>query len=874
LKTILVTLVAPRARRDELLGDWLEGTEHLATTKGARAARRWSRRQAWRLILMLAGLRLATAIRALRCGVTSPLQSGLSFDVVSALRRIARRPLVPVVVLLTIALGVAASTTVLTVADVVLFRPLPLPDSHRIVRLYSHLSETEGAGVPGVNLFDLLDIRRNSRTLVGLAPYLGGSVAWRTDTAPQQLSVARVGSDFLQVLGLRVLYGRWFEEAEFRPGGEHVAIVTHDFWIRSLGGSAAAVGSRLDLGGRSVQLVGVLPQAGFQFPSSAELWMPLALPEDSYLNNRRSVQLGALGRIAADASMESASTELAVLDAQLRSAYPDTSGRRRLSLAPLADTLAGPVAPMLWLLMGAVAAVLVIAAANVADLLLSDAVARRREFAVRSAMGGGSARLVRGLFAEALLLASAGGVLALLATPLLIAGLVALYPEGLPRSAEMGLDPRALLLGCVVTTAAGLIVALPVSLTARGVSLTDHLREGSRNTTGRPTRRLAATLVMVQVAASVALLSSGTVLLRTFAATARTDVGFDARSTLAFQVALAEANHPTPDHRRQFERDLVEAVERLPGVEAVGLTEFLPLAPGGWTDSFRRVGSSDSAPDLPEASIQIISPDLPRALGLRLIAGRSLTRDDGPRSPRVALVNRRLAQESFDDDAVGREIVFQDETWRIVGVLTNTRHAGLREMAPRQLYLPRQQLPRLRSWVLVRTQAEPLEYVPEVRSLLRTLDPTVPMTNIRTLEAHVSEEIAPERFRATLAGALGAMALLLAGIGLYGLVAHRVSEHRSEIGIRLALGEPARRVRGRLLLSALRLTAVGVIGGVGLSALSGRWIETLVLDELRPHDPLTLTAVSIVLVAVTLAAAWIPARRATRIDPIAALRSE
>jgi predicted lysophospholipase L1 biosynthesis ABC-type transport system permease subunit len=195
-------------------------------------------------------------------------------------------------------------------------------------------------------------------------------------------------------------------------------------------------------------------------------------------------------------------------------------------------------------------------------------------------------------------------------------------------------------------------------------------------------------------------------------------------------------------------------------------------------------------------------------------------------------------------------------------------------MAPRQLYLPRQQLPRLRSWVLVRTQAEPFEYVPEVRSLLRTLDPTVPMTNIRTLEAHVSEEIAPERFRATLAGALGAMALLLAGIGLYGLVAHRVSEHRSEIGIRLALGEPARRVRGRLLLSALRLTAVGVIGGVGLSALSGRWIETLVLDELRPHDPLTLTAVSIVLVAVTLAAAWIPARRATRIDPIAALRSE
>lgn len=792
-------------------------------------------------------------------------------DLLFIIRRSLRRPLVPLVTILTMGLSVAAVTAVFSTADAILLKPLPLPDSGRIVRFYTALGEASD-GVPSVNLFDLRDIREEAKALTAVSAYQSASATWRTDAGPRPLSMVRVGPEYADVIGLPVLHGRRFAAEEFEPGGDDVAIATFGFWQNALGGEPDAVGRTLNLDGRSVRVVGILPDAPFLFPADRDLWRPLAIESGSYLNGRQSVALGALGRVAGDRAVSEAQTELAAIDARLRQAYPETSGRRSLEVRRLADVVAGPIRPTLILLGAAVLAVLLIAAANVADLLLGDAMTREREFALRAAIGGASRRLTRQVLVESLMLAGIGGAVGVALSPVLIAALIDLYPVALPRTAEIGVDARAFLVALAATTTAGLLAAVPLIRAAGRRNLLAVLQREGGGTRGRRSRRLASSLVVVQVAASVALLFSASLLLRGFVSTARIEPGYDVANALTFRVLPSGDRYAAPLALTAFYDELVARLSDLPGVRAAGITGFLPLSPGMWGDDFARVGTTDTAPDLPSTTVHFMTPDLPRALGLRLAGGRTFTDRDTAAAPLVVVVNEVLAHRYFDGAAVGREIVWMDQVRQIVGVVGDKHHAGLHEAPEPELYVPFAQFPRTPGWVVLRTEGPPLAMLPAAERVLRDLDPYLPATGAASLEAKVADAMAPERFRASLAAALGGAAAFLAALGLYGVLTHAVTARTRELGLRMALGATAGRLQRGIVSHALRLTGLGLVFGVVVAIMAAGWLQEFLPPGQEARDPLAMTSAAVALAMLAGVAAWLPARRASRVDPLVALK--
>lgn len=858
--------------RDEIIESLDAEASELAEAVGEAAARRWYRRQVRRSLIPLLLRRATLALPVLSGALT---MSDLSSDLVFTFRRMWRRPIVPAVVTLTMALGIAAVTSVFSVADAVLFRPIPLPDSSRIVRFYTTIHAANGAPMtdPSVNYFDVNDIGTSSRTLTAVAPYTTTSFTWVTDSGPESVAALRVGEHYLDVLGVGLQRGHWFAPSSFHPGGDDGAIVTDSFWRRALGAREDVIGQTLDLNGRRVHIDGVLASSPFLFPSLPEIWVPLAVAPDSYLNNRGSVSLGAIARVSPRHSVAEASQELATIEQGLKAAYPLFTGGRTITIRPMGETLSAPVRPTLMLLIAVVAVVLLIAAANIADLLITEASSRRHEFAIRGALGAGTARLMRQILVETLALMMIGAALGVLTAPLLTSQLVALYPTALPRATEISLNLRALSAAIAATMLAGALVTLPLMRASSRVRLEADLRAGGRGGSGHQTRRLASALVVAQVAVTMVVVAAGVVLLRTFVNTASRPVGFTAEDMLVFNISLSGPRYEAPEAANRFYDEFLPRISAMPGVSAVGVTQFLPFSPGMWGDSFARVGEPDVAPKLPGANIQFISPTLPQALDTPIVAGRGFTAQDVAGHPLVALVNETLAKRSFGGKAVGRSIVWQKQTLEIVGVIGDVRHSSLVEPADPEIYLPWAQQQRASGWVVVR--ASQLDELPQrIKEQLRQLDPRVPMTKVGTMESRMASVVGPERFRATLAGAVGTAGLGLAILGLYGLSMHRVRQQSREIAIRLALGEAAGRVRQRVVLSAVKLSVAGVVIGLGASLWTGRLIQEFLITGERANDPLTLFSVSAILLVVALASAWVPAQRASRTDPLEALRQD
>ena len=486
-------------------------------------------------------------------------------------------------------------------------------------------------------------------------------------------------------------------------------------------------------------------------------------------------------------------------------------------------------------------------------------------------------RSVRWIWATSLaLLGGLGGVLL---APGLIATLVSLYPTTLPRMAEIGLELRGVGVAAMATLLTAVLMAIPLvratmRATTRGTTRGGQMqgRQGDRAIGGRSDRRLTRVLVVVQVSLSVVLLSAGALLTRTFLSSASTDVGFDHAGTLVFNISPASSRYPTPEALQVFSDQLLGEFARVPGVRAVGMTQFLPFSPGMWGDNLARVGTHDQAPNLPDANLQFISPGFPAALGLTVAAGRGFAEGDRLGAPLVAMVNETVARRWFDGAPVGRRVVVNDQTWEIVGVLSDKRHASLTELPRPELYMPWNQFGRAGGWVVIRTDGSPMSVTPAVREALQGVDPTIAITRLWTLDATLAQAMAPERFRATLAAALGGVALCLVVIGLYGVMAHTVARRTREIGVRLALGESPARVGQQILRGAFGLALGGVAIGVGLSLLLAPQLQSFLSDGLRASDPLTMSVWSAGLILIGVASAIVPARRASRIDPIAALR--
>ena len=871
-----ITVIAPPDSRDFVLDDLGEEYAERQAQYGTRRANIWLLSQTARSLGPLAVTRLharRVARRQLSSG--DPVLTQLRDDVRYSLRVAVRRPWLSLTIIATMVLGIGATTAVFSMIDAVLLRPLAFPAPEQLVRLSSTL---KNAAYPAmvVNHADISDLERDTRAFASIALFDVTSVINETEAEAERVNAVLAGTGFGETLKLRPALGRLFSSDEYLSTGPAAVILTHEYWASHFNRDAGIVGRSITLSGRPRTIVGVLPAAETQYPpGNLDVWMPLVIAPDSYLRGRGSLQLNGIARLRDGVTIERASVELVAISKRLIAEHPETNTDRILQATPLRDTIVGPVRPMLVLLGAAVAAVLIIACANLGSLLLAHSQSRVREFAVRAAIGGAGKRIARQLLVENLILAFIGGAAGLWFARFLVRGLIAVYPTRLPRAEEITLDWRVMLVALGATLVAGVLAGLPLARQVGRLDLARDLREGERSLGSRARRRLLDGIVVGQLATSVALLFAAAVLLRTFVDMTSIRPGFDATNVLTFSVAPSPTKYTTPERQSILYNTLLDSLRAIPGVRSAAWAMFPPLSAGGWGDSFIRQGTADAPPNLPFLQLKMVTPEYASTLRIPTLAGRTFTRNDRTGAPNVGIVNAALAAKYYPGtSAVGKHITFEERSLEIVGVVDDVRGQSLWTPATPELYVPIEQWGWRGGTILVRTSGEPRGFEPRIRAVVRTLDAAMPVLSVATLEDRVKRSTAPERFRAILIGTLAALASLLSLLGVYGLVAWVVGRRTREIGIRMALGEAALRVRLMVIGNAVRLGAVGVALGAGLALLATRWLKAFVAGNVSANDPLSLLGTMAVFLIVTAIAAWIPARRASRVDPLLAVRAE
>ncbi|HTI39254.1 MAG TPA: ADOP family duplicated permease [Vicinamibacterales bacterium] len=796
-------------------------------------------------------------------------------DVRYAARLARRAPLVALSTIAAIAGGIAAATAVVSVMESVFLRPLPFARPDELVQL-STIIERFGSAAE-LNYLDADDIRSQAATLDGVAQYDAGAGTLRVHAGEpaQSVTVLSVDRHLASVLRVAPALGRSFESAEFVDGGPDVVMLTNRFWRERFGGDPAIVGASLEMGSGPAMIVGVLPPAADWFPSGgSDLWTPLTFPATSFLNQRGSIALSAIGRLHQGATLDSAQAELGTIARRLATAYPETNAARRFGVSNLQRAMVGPVRPMMLLLAGAIAALLAIACANIASLLLAHAHERAGEFALRAAIGASHGRLARQLWTETLLLFSAaGGLGAILAGPLARI-LVARYPGTLPLSSDVSLDVRVMTASLLLTLAAAFTAGLPTIRRSRQWRIGAALARTARGSSGRSTRRGTGLFVSAQVALSIVLLFGGFVLLRTFTSMASVAPGFDPDGVVTIRATIPARQREDAQRMVAVQDQLRDAAASLPGVAGAAHAMFIPFAPGSWGDGYRRAGSSDAiGPNGPFAHFFMVSPEYFRVMHVPIVRGRPLTAADDEGGRRVVVVNQSFALRTFPDrDAIGGRIDWNDDVWEIVGIAGNARHESLWDDFDPDVYVPRHQVPRGNTWLLIASARPASALVAELQQRARAIDPAILLSDAEPMRQRLADSAAPERFRAAITSTLALIALGLALVGLNGVVAYSVVTRTKEIGIRLALGERPAAVRRGVVGDALRALAGGLIPGTIASWIVGRWLvsASLVRTDLR----LALAAVACAFVVAGAAVAAGPAWRASRVDPVDALRHD
>ena len=600
--------------------------------------------------------------------------------------------------------------------------------------------------------------------------------------------------------------------------------------------------------------------------------MPLTFSADSFLNQRGSIALSAIARLRHGAAVASARAEAGAIAARLAWAFPETNQSRRFAIDGLQDAMAGPVRPMALLLAGAIAMLLAIACANIANLLLARAQARSAELALRAAIGASRGRLLRQLWTETLALFGVAGAAGVALSQPLARAIVARYPEALPLAADVRLDARVLAIAAGVTLLAALTAGLPLIRRVSSWSAAASLGAPARATAGRGERRMAGVLVAVQVALSVTLVFGGVIFARTLLNLAAVPPGFDPEGLVTVRASMPSA--AAAPRMLDLQDALRDAAASLPGVEAAAHAMFIPFAPGSWGDGFARVGTTDRVgPDGPFAHFYMVSPEYLPVMRLPILRGRGLADDDNERASRVIVVGDTFARRLFPaGDAVGQRIAWNGDTWEIVGVAADMRHGRLWNALDADVYVPRRQVPRASTWLLLRTRRPTAAVLGDLQRLAHAIDPDVIFSDAQPMMDRLAASAAPERFRALVTTGLAALALALSLVGLHGVVAYAVTRRTREIGIRLALGERPAALRAGVVLDALRAIAIGLVPG-----MAGAWWIGRLLDSsglVRADLNLALVAVAATFVVAGAIAAAGPAWRASRVDPISALRAD
>jgi putative ABC transport system permease protein len=771
----------------------------------------------------------------------------------------------------TLMLGIGANTAIFSVVNAVLLRPLPFPEPERLVWLRESHPPTNRPQ-SSVRLPNFLNWRSQNQVFAQMAAYREDGFNAQAGDEPKRLNGARVTVDFFATLGAQPAIGRAFLPAEDAPGGDRAVILSHALWRQSFGGDPQLVGRQLKVDGQAYTIVGVMPP-GFSFPGNdAELWLPFALDPKS---DRGGHNLRVVGRLKPGATLDQARAEMETIAVRLDQAYPDTNKGWRVFMQPLSETISGQVRQPLYVLLGAVLFVLLIGCANVANLLLSRNAAREHELAIRAALGAGRGRIVRQLLTESLLLALLGGAGALLFASWGVEALKTLGPRDIPRLNEAALDLPVLGFTLVVALLTGLIFGMAPAWQHSRLNMNTAIKDGARMA-GAGARRLRQLLAVLEIAFALLLLIGAGLMLKSFARLQQVAPGFDARGGLTMEINLAQAKYARGEQRVAFIQQVLEGLKTLPGVEFVGVTHRLPLR-GNSGIGFQIEGRP--APP-PGQSIPVnwrsISPDYFRAMGAPLAAGRTFTEEEAWQKLSAVIINQTFQRRYWpDENPLGKRIkIGPAPDWvTVVGVAADVKESGLNADTEAGLYLPYVIAPSPAITLVLRTGPEPLSLAGAASAAIRRVDSEQAVSKISTLEQLLSETVAQPRFNTGLLALFALLALLLAAVGIYGVMSYAVASRTQEIGLRMAMGAQARDVLKLVVGQGMRMVAFGL--ALGLLAALGltRWLKTF-LFGVEATDPLTYAVIAVLLAAVALLACYIPARRAAKVDPLVALRHE
>ncbi|MEO7085700.1 MAG: ABC transporter permease [Gemmatimonadaceae bacterium] len=804
-------------------------------------------------------------------------------DISYSLRRLRKSPGFTAIVVITLALGIGANTAIFSVVDTVLLRSLPYRapgDLVSIEHFYPSLNNME-APVSAPGFRDYRD-KTTSFESVAVENQFGANLTGSGD--PERVPGTRVSGDWFHVLGVSPFLGRMLQRDDDVPGKEHVVVLSYGLWTRLFAGQPGAVGKTIELNGESFQIVGVMPK-GFSsfFAKTADLFVPIALTPAAFANGYTNEFLNLTARLKTGVSLERARAEMAAFAQNLKSANPDNfSPTWTLKVRTLDDLSSGRVRPALLVLLGAVGFVLLIACANVANLLLARAAVRIKEIAIRAALGADRASLVRQLLTESVMLSIAGGVLGLMLAQWSVKSLVALNPN-LPRASEVGIDLNVMLFTLAVSLLTGLLFGLAPAIQTSRTNLQETLKDGTRSGAadfaGRNVRR---GLVVAEVALSLTLLVGAGLLIKSVGRLENVDPGFDPHNVLTFNLALPAAKYKTDTSEVLFVEQLMRRLNTLPGVSAAGLTSVIPFG-GGWSTasfSIERLAVAKGQ-NGPWGDIRVVSPRFFDALKIPLKKGRLFTDQDRIGATPVTIIDEQFAKKYFaTEDPIGRRITFgaapgkTDSTWiTIVGVVGHAAHEGL-DAEPRiQYYFPASQRGVRFLTVALRTTGSPTAVLPAVRDAVHSIDRDLPISTVNTMDKLVESSVGQRKLSMILLGVFSTIALLLASIGIYGVMSYSVTQRTRELGIRMALGAARSRVLGLVVRQGMILAAVGVgIGLVAAFALT-RFLSSE-LFGVGATDPATFVTVSGLLGGIALLATLMPALRATRVDPVVALRDE
>jgi putative ABC transport system permease protein len=817
----------------------------------------------------------------------------LLHDARYSVRMLRKNPGFTAVALVALALGIGANSAIFSVVNAVLLRPLPFKDPASLVRIWGKLDQV---GIPKnwISQPELLDIKEQSQTIEDLAAYETGGANLTSSGDPARVNMASVNASLFPLLGIQPSIGRTFLEEEDKPGRDKVVLVGDALWRSRFGADPEMVGKTIGLSGTTYTVIGIMP-AGFRFPDQDELWVPLAI-DTANLDNRGNHGLEVIARLKPGVTPQQAQADLTNIAATLEERYPNFYANTGWGLYPVAvlDELVAEIRPALYILLGAVGFVLLIACANVANLLLARASAREKEVAIRAAMGARRGRLIQQLLTESIILAVIGSALGLGLAYVGVKLFVTFGPSEIPRLEEIGLDGRVVGFSILIAVITGVVFGLAPAIQISKPDLHDSLKEGGRgSTSGR--HRLRNVLVVSEVAIALVLLIGAGLMIKSFQRLLRIDMGFRTEKTLTMRMTIPPTTYKDNAQIVGFYRQLLDKLKAIPGVESVGAISHMPLS-GSYASGTTAIENPESFEGLQtfrnipyiEADRRTVSPDYFRAAGIALKDGRFLTEADNETAPPVAVVDESFQRRFWPNGtAVGKRFVAQfndgkDIKWgQIVGVVAHIRHYGVDQVKQlgldqggrEQVYFPHAQRPSNRMYLAIKTSVDPLSLTGTVRNAVLSMDRDVPVYEVKTMDQLVTASLAQRQLNMVLFAAFSTIALILAAVGIYGVMSYSVTQRTHEIGIRMALGAQQRSVLSLVVRQGMTLALAGVAIGIGAALALTRLMASL-LFGVSVTDPATFVIIAVILTGVAMGACLVPARRATKVDPMVALRCE